>query len=66
MNYKLKKNARVTEVDSAKKLTDEKLIAEAIFDCLKNNDPQGVMEIVEIYLKTLELCKTLKMNTRIK
>lgn len=57
MNYKLKKNVHVTEIDSAKRLTDEKLIGEAIFDCLKNNDPQGVIEIIEIYLNAINKVK---------
>jgi hypothetical protein len=35
--FKLKKNANVTEIDTAQRLTDEKFIGEAIFDCNHNN-----------------------------
>ena len=62
MNYKLKKEAKVTELDSAKRLTDEKFIGEAIFDCLKNNDPEGVMEIIEIYLNAINKVKAAETN----
>ena len=55
--FKLKKNANVTEIDSAQRLTDEKFIGEAIFDCLKNNDPEGLMEVISTYLEAVNKVK---------
>ncbi len=33
-------------------------IGKAILECLKNNDPEGVMEILAIYLDTLNKTKS--------
>lgn len=33
-----------------KDLLDEQLIAKAIWECLKDNDPDGVIEILEMHL----------------
>lgn len=60
--FKLKKNANVTEIDSVKRLTDEKFIGEAIFDCLKNNDPDGLMEVISTYLKAVNKVKASEAN----
>ena len=45
---KFKKRPR--EYDPMKDLLDEKLIAKAIWDCLKENDPDGVIEILEAHI----------------
>lgn len=34
-----------------KTLLDEHFIARAIWECLKNNDPEGVMEVISLYLE---------------
>lgn len=39
----------LTEHDPTKRLLDEDLIARAIWSCLKNNDPEGVIEIIEAH-----------------
>lgn len=36
-----------------KKLIDEKETALAILECLQNNDPEGAMEMIAIYLDAL-------------
>ena len=46
---KLKKKAR--EYDPMKDLLDETLIATAVWECLKDNDPNGVIEILEAHLR---------------
>lgn len=46
---KLKKKPR--EYDPLKDLLDETLIANAVWDCLKENDPDGVIEILEAHLR---------------
>ena len=45
---RLKKKPR--GYDPMKDLLDEKLIAKAIWECLKQNDPDGVIEILEAHL----------------
>lgn len=37
---KLKKNASVIPYSATEKLLDENFIVQAIWECLKNNDPQ--------------------------
>jgi probable addiction module antidote protein len=45
----LKKKPR--EYDPLKELLNEKLIAKAVWECLKDNDPDGVIEILEAHLR---------------
>lgn len=46
---KFKKKPR--EYDPMKVLLDDRLIAQAFWECLKNNDPEGAMEILEAHLR---------------
>lgn len=46
---KLKKQPR--EYDPNKDLLNDQLIAKAIWECLKENDPDGVIEILETHLR---------------
>lgn len=57
---KLKKKAR--EYDPQKVLLDEKLIAKAIWECLKENDPDGVIEILEAHLHAKNKSKIAREN----
>jgi DNA-binding phage protein len=34
-------------------LTDTKNVGNAILECLENNDPEGVMEVISIYLEAV-------------
>ena len=45
---KFKKQPR--QYNPAKDLLDEELVARAIWECLKDNDPEGVIEILEIHI----------------
>ncbi len=54
---RLKKNAPVKEVSATERLLDERFIAQAIWECLKNNDPKGVIEIIEIHLEVVNKVK---------
>ncbi len=54
---KLKKDAPVSEYSPTEKLLDEDFIAKAIWECLKNNDPQGVMEVIETHLEIVNKVK---------
>ena len=46
---KLKK--KPDEYDPMKDLQNEQLIAKAVWECLKDNDPDGVIEILEAHLR---------------
>ena len=50
---KLKKGVKLTKHDPFKALLDEKLIAQAFWECLKENDPEGAMEILSAHLMAL-------------
>ena len=51
---KLKKGVKLTKHDPFKALLDEKLIAQAFWECLKENDPEGAMEILSAHLTALK------------
>lgn len=40
-----------------KNLKDPKFIGAALLECLRDNDPEGVMEVLEVYLNTLNKSK---------
>lgn len=50
---KLKKNTGIRKSDPTLELLDEELISKAIWECLKEGDSEGVVEIIEIYLKAV-------------
>lgn len=41
-------------------LADENFIGKAIVECLKNNDPEGVIEIIAIHLEALNKLQSAK------
>lgn len=47
---KLKEGARVRESNPTEELLDEDLISRAIWECFKEGDSKGVIEIIQIYL----------------
>lgn len=57
---KLRADAPVKQFHATKKLADEDFIAKAMWDCLKNNDPEGVMEILEAHLEAVSRLKLAK------
>ena len=50
---RLKKGVRLTKHDPFKALLDEKLIAQTFWECLKENDPEGAMEVISAHLTAL-------------
>ncbi len=48
--------------DPLKKLCDPDFTARAILECLQNNDPEGVMEIIAGYLDALDKANLLKQT----
>ena len=49
----LKKSIKLVKHDPFKTLLDEKLIAQAFWECLKENDPEGAMEVITTHLNAL-------------
>lgn len=54
---KLKPGVKVRRHHPTKALTDEKLISKAIWECLKNNDPEGVIEVLEAHFEAINKLK---------
>lgn len=54
---KLKKDAEVIEYSPSEKMMDEEFIAKAVWECLKNNDPEGVVEIIKSHLEIVNKVK---------
>ncbi|MFA6527522.1 MAG: hypothetical protein WCT20_03815 [Candidatus Babeliales bacterium] len=57
---KIKKSAEVTSYSPTQELLDETLIRDAIWECLQNNDSEGVVTILDAYLEAtnkVALCK---------
>lgn len=52
---RLKKGIKLAKHDPLKALLDEKLIAQAFWECLKNNDPEGAMEVISIHIQALNI-----------
>lgn len=51
--YRLKKGMHLSTHDPLKTITNEKLVAQAFWECLRNNDPEGAAEIIAIHLSSL-------------
>ena len=49
----LKKNTGIRESNPREELLDEKLIEHAIWECLKNGDSEGIIEVIRIYLEAV-------------
>jgi DNA-binding phage protein len=58
-----RKNLRIEDFKGIKKvnpldyLTNEENVGLAILECLQNNDPEGVMEAISIYINALDKAK---------
>ncbi len=50
---RLKKGVKLAKHDPFKTLLDEKLIAQAFWECLKDNDPEGAMQVISAHLNAL-------------
>lgn len=45
------------KLDPLTELTDAQETSKAVFECLLKNDPEGAMEMIEIYLEALNKAK---------
>jgi DNA-binding phage protein len=52
----------LTRANPLKELTDPEKTGLAILECLQNNDPEGVMEMISIYLDALDKAQLRKKN----
>ncbi len=57
---KLRTDTGLTEYSPTDELLDENFIALAIWDCLKNNDAEGVVEIIQSHLAVVNKQKKAK------
>lgn len=49
----LKKGVKLAKHNPFKALLDEKLIAQTFWECLKENDPEGAMEVLSAHFHAL-------------
>ena len=59
-DVEIREDIGITEVDPVANLLDPDLIGSAIMQCLIENDPEGVMEIIESHLYALNKSKFLR------
>ena len=50
---RIKKNNDLIAYSPTKQLLNEDLIGRAIWECLKNNDPAGAIEVIEAHLEAI-------------
>jgi DNA-binding phage protein len=55
---RIKKNGGFAPYDPIAHALDENFVSKAIFSCLKNNDPEGIIEIISEYLDLLNKVKS--------
>jgi DNA-binding phage protein len=48
---KFKSHTGIRESNPREELLDEELIGRAVWECLKNGDSEGVIEVIQIYLE---------------
>ncbi len=51
--YRLKKGIHLSTHDPLKTLTNQKFVAQAFWECLRDNDPEGAAEIIAIHVTAL-------------
>ena len=59
-DLKLEDFGKVKRVHPTKELADPDQTAKAVFECLMNNDPQGAMEMIEMYLDAVNKTSLMK------
>ncbi len=51
--HRLKKGVHLPTHDPSKVLTNQRLVAQAFWECLRDNDPEGAAEIIAIHVSAL-------------
>ena len=63
--FKFREGINLNKYDPIKKLLDQDFVAKAIWDCLKSDDPEGVLEILESYFDIVnktQVCKKTNLS----
>jgi|SRR5579872_6552538 len=58
----IKKPIRFSRLDPSAYIRNPKNIVNAIAECLLNNDPEGIVEVIDIYLKSVNVVEFSKKN----
>ncbi len=59
---KLKTREGLKRYSPTEKLLDEDFIAKAFWECMKNNDPEGAMEVIQAHLRAVNKTRVAKEN----
>jgi DNA-binding phage protein len=59
---KLKKGTGIRKSNPREELLNEELVGRAIWECLKNGDSEGVIEVIRIYLEAVNKTQIAKEN----
>ena len=59
---KLRKGTGIRESNPREELLNEELIGRAIWECLKEGDSEGVIEVIRIYLEAVNKTQIAKEN----
>ena len=57
---RLKKGVKLAKHDPFKALLNEKLIAQAFWECLRDNDPEGAAEVIAMHINALNKSRLAK------
>jgi len=57
---KLKTREGLKRYSPTKRLLDEEFIAKALWECIKNNDPNGAIEVIQAHLRAVNKTKAAK------
>ena len=60
VKLKLEDFDKVKRLHPLKELADSGQTAAAVFECLTNNDPEGAMEMIELYLEAVNKATLMK------
>ena len=62
----LKSESGIVPYSPVDEILDESFIGKAIVECLKNNDPKGVVEIIGIYLDAVNKVRAAQKSKSLK
>lgn len=57
---RLKTREGLKSYSPTEQLLDEDFIAKAVWECFKNNDPEGVIEVIEAHMRAVNRTKAAK------
>jgi DNA-binding phage protein len=60
---RLKKNTGLRESNPTEELLNEELIGRAVWECLKEGDSEGVIEVISIYIEAMNKTEVAKESS---